>query len=143
MATTTIEVAETITNIWARLQFLEAWEGVAGIGDLRNRQVDGLGNLAGFDFTMDTPVGRIDDRAKVTALDSPQHKLSIFADQKGLLVYVHVGLNRMQSSPVTMVDVEVRADAKSFLTKPLAATLNMAMQQSIENEARTIAGRVS
>ncbi|MEE9416424.1 MAG: hypothetical protein V3V01_14165, partial [Acidimicrobiales bacterium] len=120
----------------------EAWEGVAGIGDLRNRQVDTLGNLAGFDFTMDTPVGRIDDRAKVTALQAPRHSLSIFADQKGLLVYVNVALNRMASGEATLVDVEVRADAKSFLTKPLAATLNMAMAQSIENEARTIASRV-
>ncbi len=138
MAKTSTSLDASQDEAWTALQSLSTWEGVAGIEDLREPRFDGAGNLAGFRFAMDTALGRVDGRAKV---EPRPPAMTIYGEQKGLSLTIRVVITSQSPTASTAI-VEAEASATSFLSKPLAITLNALLDSAIEDEAAKIASRV-
>jgi len=141
MASTSVSINRGFDEAWAGLQRMETWRGVAGIDEMSDPVHSAAGDLEAFNFSIDTPVGRVRDQARVTTSRTGQNgQLSIDVDQKGVRVRITVEV--AGAGDRTVGNVEVGASATSFLTKPLAATLGAALSSSIEREAALIVGRL-
>lgn len=138
MARTSIELAASQDEAWTTLQLLPTWEGVAGIEDLKEARYDGAGNLVGFRFAIDTAVGRVDGRAKVVPRPPA---MTVEADQKGLEIVIKVVVTSGGHTASTAL-VDATAHATSFLSRPLAVTLNAMLDSAIDDEAEKIASRI-
>lgn len=141
MAKTSIDAQVSLDDAWPELQKLSTWEGVAEIEDLRNATHDSKGNLTGFEFGFDTAIGRVDGVATVTA---KKPSMQIRGEQKGLEISIDVVLRSPNPASVpTTIMVDVSAKATSFITKPVAITLNSLLRSAIDEEAQKIADRLS
>ncbi len=138
MARTAVTITTSLDDAWTSLQRLTTWEGVAGIEDLREPRHDPIGNLTSFRFAMDTAMGRVDGRAKVA---SARPGMTIRTEQKGVQITLHVVLKQVGEQ--NWADVDAHARATSFFTKPIEMTLNALLDNSIDDEAATIAARLA
>lgn len=140
MAKTSTEAFVSIDDAWPQLQELSTWEGVAEIEDLRNATYNAKGDLTGFEFGFDTALGHVDGVATVTA---KKPSMQIRGEQKGLEISIDVVLRSPNPASVpTTVMVDVSARATSFMTKPVAMTLNSLLNSAIDEEAQRIADRL-
>ncbi len=141
MATSSIDAHVSIDDAWPQLQKLSTWEGVAEIENLSDATHDSNGNLTGFEFAFETAMGRVDGVATVTA---KKPSMQIRGEQKGLEITIDVILRSPNPASVpTTVMVDVSAKATSFITKPVAITLNSLLRSAIDEEAQKIADRLS
>lgn len=138
MARTSIELAASQDEAWTTLQLLPTWEGVAGIEDLNEARYDGAGNLVGFRFSIDTAVGRVDGRARVVPRPPA---MTVEADQKGLEIVIKVVVTSGGHTASTAL-IDATAHPTSFLSRPLAVTLNAMLDSAIDDEAEKIASRI-
>lgn len=138
MARTSIDLNTTQEHAWAQLQYLETWEGVAGIEDLSDAEHDAAGNLAAFRFAVDTALGRVGGRATAAA---KKPGMTIRGAAKGLEITLSVVLIAAVNASKATVDASARST--SFLSTPLAMTLNALLDNSIDGEAEKIARRIN
>ncbi len=141
MAKTSLDVDVSVDDAWPRLQELSTWEGVAEIENLCNATYDPKGNLTSFEFSVDTALGRVDGEASVQA---KKPSMQIRGAQKGLEISIDLVLRSpAPTSTPTTIMVDVSAKATSFMTKPVAITLNSLLKSGIAGEAEKIAERLS
>ena len=138
MARTSIDLNATQDDAWAQLQQLPTWEGVAGIEDLSEAVHDAAGNLTGFRFALDTALGRVDGRATAKAT---KPGMTIRGAAKGLEITLTVVVAAAADTSTATVDASARST--SFLSTPLAMTLNALLENSIDDEAAKIARRIN
>ena len=139
MAKTTVEVDVALDDAWPQLQDLATWEGVAGIEDLHDATFDDDGNLASFNFAMETIVGRVEG---TTSVEAERPVMTISADEKGLRIMLRIELAEAGDDAIT-AEVEAKSKATGLLSKPLAVTLNALLEASIDDEAAKIVDRLS
>ncbi len=140
MATSSLDADVALDDAWPQLQQLSTWEGVAEIEDLQNPTHDSNGDLTGFEFAFDSPMGRVDG---VATVEATKPSMKILGEQKGLEISIDVVLRSTNSASVpTTVMVDVSARATSFMTKPVAMTLNSLLRSTIDQEAQKIVDRL-
>ncbi len=147
MALRTLVIDRSIEEIWPLLQRLDTWEDIGGMHDLRDPKVDDAGNLTGFAFSIETPIGDIRDRADVTT-DPPDDgrgspaSLTAVADSKGIRVTVSLSLTPTDDATTT-AEFSIEGRSTSFLTKPLVGTLRDTLESGIDREGARLADRLT
>jgi len=138
----TLRVSQQLDVAWQRLQQLDSWEGIGGMGQLRDPLHHDNGALEGFAYSIDTPVGTIDDTAEVTSstADAGDHTMQVITDTKGVRVTIDLVLSGMGAK--TFVNFTIDAQATNFLARPLAATLRQTLETGIDREATRMVGRL-
>ncbi len=137
MPTRQVEVNRALPEVWAELQRLETWEGLGGMHDLRDGKWDDAGDLRSFAFSIETPLGNIRDRAKVTA---NQPLLGAIADTKGISVEVELTL--APAGQATQINFSIDGRSTSFLTRALVGALKATLENGIDEEAATLVRRL-
>lgn len=149
MASRSLTIDRTIDEIWPALQLLATWEGIGGMRDLRGVAWNEAGDLVGFAFSIETPLGTIDDRADVeseppTASEvrgSTVATLHAVADSKGVRIDVTVELSDVETEG-TAVEFSIEGRSTSFLTKPLVGALRETLESGIDREGQRLADRL-
>ncbi len=138
----TLRVSQELTVAWERLQQLESWEGIGGMAQLRDARLFDDGSLAGFAYSLDTPVGAINDTAEVTSsqADAGDHMMQVHTETKGVRVTIDLVLSGMGTK--TFVNFTIDAQATNFLARPLAATLRQTLESGIDREATRMVERL-
>ena len=138
----TLRVSQQLAVAWERLQQLESWEGIGGMGGLRDPEHFDDGSLARFAYSIDTPVGTIDDTAEVTSsqADAGDHIMAVNTETKGVRVTIDLVLSGMGAK--TFVNFSIDAQAANFLARPLAATLRQTLESGIDREAARMVERL-
>ena len=138
----TLRVSQQLDVAWQRLQQLDSWEGIGGMGQLRDPLLHDNGALKGFAYSIDTPVGTIDDTAEVisSTADAGDHTMQVITDTKGVRVTIDLVLSGMGAK--TFVNFTIDAQATNFLARPLAATLRQTLESGIDREATRMVERL-
>lgn len=138
----TLRVDQPLSVVWDQLQQLESWEGIGGMGQLREPKHRSDGSLASFAYSLDTPVGTVDDTAAVTASRRRPGALSmdVVTETKGLRVTI--ALDLVAADDTTDVDFSIDAEATNFLTKPLASTLRHTLDSGMTRESDRMVERL-
>jgi hypothetical protein len=137
MPTSSLRIDQPTAEVWIRLQQIETWEGIGGLTDLRDARHDERGNLAGFAFSLDTPLGTIRDRATVAV---GEHRMRVVAEAKGFEVSVHLQLRPWSEG--TEADVTIEGRSTSVFTRLLAGTLQHTLESGIDRERDRMAERL-
>lgn len=137
MTRTSIELSVSAQEAWTKLQHPETWEGVAGIENLTDAQHDSAGNLTGFRFATETALGRVDGRANV---EPRPPGMTIRGAEKGLEITIEVVV--AEQGEVSSATIDASARSTSFLTKPLAKTLNALLDKGLDAEAAKVTERI-
>lgn len=145
MASRTLAIDRSVDEIWPLLQRLETWEDIGGMHDLRDARVDRNGDLEGFAFSIETPIGDIRDDAAVTTNrpDRPGDgaSLTAVADSKGIRVTVSLSLTP-NGDASTVADFSIEGRSTSFLTRPLVGTLRDTLESGIDREGARLVERL-
>ncbi len=135
----TLLVDQPVDVVWERLQNLSTWEGIGGMKQLRDPRHTDDGTLQRFRFSIDTPLGTIDDHADVTA-EADHRTMHVRAHAKGLTVTIDLRLR--SAPPTTNTDFTIDVEAASFLTRPLASTLRHTLESGIVRESDRMVERL-
>ncbi len=138
----TLRVGQKLAVVWERLQQLESWEGIGGMGQLRDPlQVDD-GSLRGFAYSIRTPLGVIDDTADVTSSHDAagERKMQVVTETKGVRVTIDLVLSGMAAR--TFINFTIDAQATNFVARPLAVTLRQTLESGIDREAKRMVERL-
>lgn len=138
----TLRVSQQLDVAWERLQQLESWEGIGGMGQLRDAALGDDGALLGFAYSLDTPVGAINDTAEVTSSkgDAGDHTMQVVTDTKGVRVTIDLIVSGMGAK--SFVNFTIDAQATNFLARPLATTLRQTLESGIDREATKMVERL-
>lgn len=138
----TLRVAQELPVAWERLQQLESWEGIGGMGQLREPRRGDDGSLRGFAYSLDTPVGAIDDTANVSSSEAAagDHKMHVVTETKGVRVTIDLLLSGMGAK--TFINFTIDAQATNFLARPLASALRQTLESGIDREATRMVDRL-
>lgn len=142
MADRTLRVAQELAIVWERLQQLETWEGIGGMGQLRDPLRDDQGSLRGFRYSLNTLVGAIDDTADVTSslTDADDRRMQIVTETKGVRVTIELVLSGMRDK--TFANFTIDAQATNFIARPLASSLRQTLDSGIIRESDRIVERL-
>ena len=135
----TLRIDQPVDVVWERLQLLATWEGIGGMDDLREPRHRGDGTLVGFRYSLDTPVGKVDDNADVIA-EGDHRTMHVRTHTKGLTVMIDLQLHA--ASATTTADFTIDVEASNFLTRPLAATLRHTLESGIVRESDKMVERL-
>ena len=145
MAGKTLEIEQPIDQVWERLQQLPTWEGIGGMHRLREAAHRDDGTLAYVRFSLDTPLGLVDDDAIVTPeVDSENRSMHVQTLVKGFDVTIDLRLSPSVDEPGrrTSADFTIDAEATTFLTRPLASTLRHTLESGIDRESERMVQRL-
>ena len=137
MTQTSVDLVASVDDAWPQLQELQTWDGVAGLENLCNEAHGADGNLQGFDFSIDTSVGRVNGN---TTVSSQKPAMTVTADQKGVAISLSIVLREAPVGSIAMV--EASAKATSFMAKPLAKAINTLLDKGLAKEAAMLAERI-
>ena len=131
----TLRIDQQIATVWDRLQQLDSWEGIGGMGQLRDPEHASDGSLKGFAYSLDTPVGTVDDTAEVTSTKRKvgAHSMRVQTETKGLRVTIELALTAVDEA--TNAEFSIDAEATNFLARPLASTLRHTLDSGIVRES--------
>lgn len=135
----TLRIEQPVDVVWDRLQLLSSWEGIGGMDDLRSGRHHTNGTLEGFRYSLDTPLGTVDDDADVIA-DIAHRTMHVRTHTKGLTVMIDLQLH--EASTTTTADFTIDVEAGSFLTRPLAITLRHTLESGIVRESDKMVERL-
>lgn len=133
----TLHIDQDIDVVWHRLQQLPTWDGIGGMQSLRDPSHNEDGTLAQFRFSLETPVGTINDDAEVIASG---HSMFVRTEAKGVVVTILLAL--ADEGPSTMANFSIDAEATNFLARPLAATLHHTLESGIDREGARMVERL-
>lgn len=138
----TLRVSQKLDVAWERLQQLESWDGIGGMGQLRDPELGDNGALSGFAYSLDTPVGAINDTAEVTSSegDAGDRTMQVLTETKGVRVTIDLIVSGMGKK--SFVNFTIDAQATNFLARPLAATLRQTLESGIDREAAKMVERL-
>lgn len=138
MAHRTLDVNRPLDEVWAAFQLLATWEGMGGMRELHDGQWNETGDLIGFRYQIDTPIGLIRDRADVRPIHP---RLAAATDAKGIAISVDLVLVEFDASTTT-IDFTIEGRSTSFLTRPLVGALQSTLESGIDRERATLATRL-
>ncbi len=127
-----LRIEQPVEVVWDRLQLLATWEGIGGMDDLRDGRHRSDGTLEGFRYSLDTPLGKVDDNADVIA-EADHRTMHVRTHTKGLTVMIDLRLH--EASITTTADFTIDVEASNFLTRPLASTLRHTLESGIVRES--------
>ncbi len=138
----TLRVAQKLAVVWERLQQLESWEGIGGMGQLRAPLHGDDGSLRGFAYSIHTPLGMIDDTADVTSSNAAasDRNMQVMTETKGVRITIDLVLSGMGAR--TFINFTIDAQATNFLARPLAVTLRQTLESGIDREAKRMVDRL-
>lgn len=138
----TLRVSQQLDVAWERLQQLDSWEGIGGMGQLRDPSLSDDGALRGFAYSLDTPVGAINDTAEVTSSEGAagDHTMQVLTETKGVRVTIDLIVSGMGAK--SFVNFTIDAQATNFLARPLATTLRQTLESGIDREATKMVERL-
>lgn len=134
----TLQIDQPVDEVWERLQQLETWEGIGGMGELYGPAHGPDGGLRAFQYSLHTPLGTIHDSADVTSQGRVMH---VRAASKGVAVTIDLSL-RENGAGETIAELTIDAHATNFLTAPLAATLRHTLESGIVREGDRMVERL-
>ncbi len=134
----TLRIDQPAEAVWERLQLLETWEGIGGMGDLYGPAHGPDGGLRAFQFSLHTPLGTIHDSADVTSHGRVMH---VRTANKGVAVTIDLKL-RENGGSETIADFTIDAHATNFLSGPLAAALRHTLESGIVRESDRMVERL-
>ena len=129
-----LQIERPPIEVWRNLQLLPTWEGIGGLRRLREPVHDEDGHLLGFRYTLTTPLGTVDDRARVRpTVGTERRSMTVAAVAKGLALTMAIDL-AATGAAATSAAVSLRADATSRLTRPLASTVLGVLESGFDRE---------
>ena len=138
----TLRIERPLDHVWQQLQQLETWEGVGGMGQLRDASHRPDGSLEHFRYSLDTPLGTVDDRAEVRPdRTGAARSMHVQTETKGLRVTIDIDLDNAGPT-ATNASLDIDAQSTNFLTGPLAATLRHTLESGIDREGRRMVERL-
>jgi hypothetical protein len=134
----TLQIDQSAAVVWERLQLLETWEGIGGMGELYGAAHGPDGGLRAFQYSLHTPLGTIHDSADVTSQGRVMH---VRTASKGVAVTIDLAL-RENAPSETIAELTIDAHATNFLTGPVAATLRHTLESGIVRESDRMVERL-
>lgn len=141
----TLRIDQPLDVVWERLQRLATWEGIGGMDRLRDATHRPDGTLKHFRYSLDTPVGTVDDDAEVVPdqRTPSSRSMHVTTETKGLAVTIDLHMRQANPDPTaTIAEFAIDARATNFLAKPLASTLRHTLESGIDREGERMVQRL-